>query len=70
MNQSEVARIREQITLEYQSTNFIFNGFTPTAQHEYITRKQENIASYFEELTHHMTPEEAMKLIKTCGDAQ
>ena len=27
MNQSEVARIREQIALEYQSAQFVFHGF-------------------------------------------
>jgi hypothetical protein len=70
MSQSEVSRIRTQIELEYQSTNFVFNGFTPTARHEYITRKQENIAGYFEELQLHISPEEAMKLIKRCSEVQ
>jgi len=70
VNQSEIARIREQITLEYQSTNFVFNGFTPTARHDFITKRQENIAGYFEELQLHISPEEAMKLIKRCSEVQ
>lgn len=70
MSQSEVARIRAQIEHEYQSCQLVFNGFTPTAKHEYLTRRQENIAGYFEELQEHVTIDEAMKLIKRCSEAQ
>ena len=34
MSQSEIARIREQITREYESVQQIFGGFTSTAKHE------------------------------------
>ena len=70
MSQSEVTRIREQIALEYRSVQQVFGGFTPTAKHEFITRRQENIASHFEELTQHMSPEEAMQTLieLTSGD--
>jgi len=61
-NQSEVARIREQIAREYEAAQQVFRGFTPTAQHEYLTKRQENLGMYFEELKHHMSPEEAMQL--------
>ena len=63
MSESEVARIREQIAREYQSLQFVFRGFTPTAQHDFLTKRQENIASHFEELQKHMTPEEAMQIL-------
>jgi len=63
MSQSEVARIREQIALEYQSVQQIFGGFTPTAKHEFITRRQENRASHFEELKQYMSHEEAMNVL-------
>ena len=63
MNQSEVTRIREQITLEYQSVQRVFGGFTPTAKHEFITQRQENTANHFEELKKHITPEEAMQIL-------
>jgi len=63
MSQSEVARIRQQIADEYQSAQFVFTGFTPTAKHELITQRQENIANRFEELKKHMTPEEAMEVL-------
>ncbi len=62
MSQSEVARIREQIAREYQSVQQVFGGFTPTAKHEFITQRQENLANHLEELKKHMSPEEAMKI--------
>ena len=63
MSQSEIARIREQIALEYQSAQFVFSGFTATAKHEFLTKRQENLASHFEQLQQHMTPEEAMQIL-------
>ena len=59
---SEVARIREQIAREYQSAQQVFGGFTPTAKHEFLTKGQENLGMYFEELKKHMSPEEAMQI--------
>jgi len=61
-NQSEVARIKEQITREYQAAQHVFGGFTPTAKHEYLTKRQENLGMHFEELKKHMSPEEAMQI--------
>jgi hypothetical protein len=61
-HQSEVARIREQIAREYQSAQQVFGGFTPTAKHEFLTKRQENLGMHFEELKKHMSPEEAMKI--------
>lgn len=63
MNQSEIARIRENIAREYQSVQHVFGGFTPTAKHEFITRRQECIAGHFEELKKHMSPGEAMEVL-------
>jgi hypothetical protein len=60
---SEVAKIREQIALEYQSLQFVFTGFSETAKHEFITQRQERIACCFEELQKHVTPEEAMQIL-------
>jgi len=62
-NQSEVARLREQIALEYQAASRVFHDFTPTAQHEFITKRQENIAACYEELKQFMSPQEAMILL-------
>jgi len=61
-HKSEVARIREQIAREYQAAQQVFGGFTPTAKHEYLTKRQENLGMYFEELKKHISPEEAMQI--------
>ena len=60
MATSKVAQLRAQIALEYQASKRIFTDFTPTARHEYLIKRQENIAGYFEELKKHMSPEDAM----------
>jgi NifU-like protein involved in Fe-S cluster formation len=60
---SEIAQIRERIALEYESANRVFTDFTPTARHEYITRRQENIAACFRDLTQYMSPHEAMQTV-------
>jgi hypothetical protein len=62
-NKSEVARLREQIELEYQATQRVFTDFTATARHEFITKRQENIAACFEELKQLMPPEEAIVIL-------
>jgi len=63
MSQSEVARIREQIALEYQSAQFVFNVFTENAKHEFLNQRNENLANHFEELQKHLSPEDAMKIL-------
>jgi hypothetical protein len=63
MSQSEVARLRRQIELEYEAANRVFIDFTPTARHDFITKRQENIEGYFQELKKFITPEEALNLI-------
>ncbi len=63
MTNSEVARLRAQIALEYQAAKNVFTGFSSTARHEYISKRQENIAGYFNDLKQYMSPEEAMLLI-------
>ena len=45
MSESEVAHIREQIACEYQSAQFVFEGFTSTGKHEFLTKRQENVSS-------------------------
>jgi hypothetical protein len=63
MAHSEIARIREQIRLEYEATSRILHDFTPTARHEFITKRQENIERCFVQLQAHMTTEEAMTIL-------
>ena len=63
MTHSDVARLREQIAAEYQAVNQVFTGFTPTARHQFITKRQENIAACFEELKQQVGPGEAMAIL-------
>jgi hypothetical protein len=65
---SEVARIREQIALEYEAVKRVFTGFTPTAKHAFITKRTENIARYFEELKQVVPPEEALEVVLEIQD--
>lgn len=62
-NKSEVARLRRQIALEHQAAQRIFTDFTPTAKHEYLTKRQENLQRYHQELLKLVSPEEAMTII-------
>jgi hypothetical protein len=62
-NKSEIARLREQIALEYRAAQRVFTDFTPTARHEYMIKRQEKIAAHFNQLTHHMSYEDAMLLV-------
>jgi peroxiredoxin len=61
--QSELARLRAQIILEYQASKRVFTDFTPTARHEFLIKRQENIAACFDELKKHVAPEEAMGIM-------
>jgi len=63
MGHSEVARLRERIEQEYVASQRVFTDFTPTAKHEYITKRLENIGMCFEELSKFMPPEEAIALV-------
>ncbi len=67
-NKSEVAQLRERIALEYQAANRVFTDFTLTARHEFITKRQENIAACFAELQQYMSSEAAMELIIQLGN--
>jgi len=62
-NKSEVARLRRLIALEHQAAQRIFTGFTPTAKHEYLTKRQETIAAYHQQLLKLVSPEEAMTIV-------
>jgi hypothetical protein len=68
MSQSEVAHLRAQIAREYQASTNVFTGFTLTARHEFITKRQENIAGCFECLKQYMSGEEAFALLLQVDD--
>jgi hypothetical protein len=60
-NQSEIARIKQQIAVEYQAASRIFTDFTAIARHAYLTARQEKLGACLEALTQHMSPEDAMQ---------
>jgi hypothetical protein len=63
MLESEVARIRRQIELEYEASSRPFTDFTPITRHDFISARQENIAKYFQDLTQYMSQEEAITIV-------
>lgn len=60
-NKSEVARIKQQIAIEYQAASRVFTDFNAKARHAYLTARQEKLGACLEELTLHMSLEDAMK---------
>ena len=62
-NKSEIARLRERIASEYRAAQRVFTDFTPTARHEFIIQRQENIAEHITELTKYMSFPEAMLIV-------
>ena len=62
MAESDVVRIRRQIELEYEASNRTFTDFTPTAKHEFIRERQENIAHCFDDLRKILPDDEAIQV--------
>ena len=50
MNNSEIARIRQQIELESVAMQLAMHGFATVAKHEFISRKYDTIGKYQEQL--------------------
>lgn len=70
-NKSEVARLREQIALEYEAAQRGLTGLAATARHQFITKRQENIGACFEKLSKIMPSEEAIAIVaETLTEAQ
>jgi hypothetical protein len=68
-NQSEVARLKEQIQLEYEAVHQAMYGPSlGAAQHEFITKRQENIAKHVEELRATVGEEAAMQVLIALQD--
>jgi hypothetical protein len=62
ISQSEVARIMQQIALEYQAASRVFTDFNAKGRHAYLTTCQEKVGVYLEELTHYLSPEKALQV--------
>jgi hypothetical protein len=63
MNQSEVARLRQQIALEYEAAQRALTGMAITARHDFITARMERIAEYHQELVKEVGSPEAIRVV-------
>jgi hypothetical protein len=62
-NQSEVARLLEQISAEYEAAQRGLSGFAyGSAKHEFITARMENVGKLHDEL-HAIVGEEAIMMV-------
>lgn len=63
-NQSEVAKILQQIDYEYQASKLGLEGLVSgAARHDFISQKTENIGRHHEQLAELVGPEQAIALI-------
>lgn len=64
MGQSEVARLLEQIDLEYEAALSALTGFAcGNARHDFITARMERLTHYHEQLATHVGAHEASRLL-------
>lgn len=63
MSTSEIARLREQVRLEYESAKNGLEGLGMVARHDFISKRQHNIETCFTQLTQHMSPDQATLLL-------
>jgi hypothetical protein len=64
MGQSEIARLLEQIDLEYEAAMKALTGpALGNARHDFITARMERLTHYHEQLTTHVGSQEASRLL-------
>lgn len=64
MGQSEVARLLQQIDLEYGAAREALTGLAlGTAQHEFITARMERLTLCHEQLSRHVGMHEASRML-------
>lgn len=64
IGKSEVARLRQQIEMEYEAAERGLYGFAEgAAQHAFITARMENIGTCFEELQGLVGPQQAIQIM-------
>jgi hypothetical protein len=64
MNSSEVAHLREQVELEYESMMRGLNGFAEgSAIHEFISARMARVEGYHDELAREIGEDEATQII-------
>ena len=62
-NNSEVARLREQIALEYEAAQRGLVGMAITARHDVIEARMERIAEYHQALAREIGSQEAIRVV-------
>ena len=62
-NKSEIARLMQQITEEYEAAQRGIYGMAITAPHAFITARQENMGKLQEELQQEVGEQDAMALV-------
>lgn len=65
-NKSEVARLMQQITLEYEAASRGLSGNAITANHAFITARMERVSQHHKELKNLVGEQEAIKLVAQC----
>ena len=67
-NQSEVARLIQQIGLECEAAHLAMNGYAEVAKHAYITHRMERMGALHDELRGLVGEEEAVKVLVRAMD--
>ncbi len=62
-NQSEVARLMQEIELAYEAAQLALTGLAITARHDFINARQEHIAMCHEDLKKLVGEDQAIKMI-------
>ena len=65
-NHSEVARLMQQISLEYEAAQRGLTGSAITANHAFITARMERVSQHYEALKLVVGEREAIKLVVQC----
>lgn len=64
MNRSEVARLREQVALEYEAMMQGLSGFAEgMAMHEFISARMARVGDFHDELAKEIGEDKATKII-------
>lgn len=62
-SRSEVARLMQEITLQYEAAERALHGYAVTSKHEFITARLENIGTCHEQLKTLVGEETAVQLL-------
>ncbi len=71
MAESDVARLRRQIALEYEAAQAGLSGLAyGTARHDFINARMENIAVLQSELAREIGPMQAIKMVAEMAEGE